>query len=179
MNGRTKRDGVRPAAAWVCCLWFSGGVRVTPSTRVGGGAVPNPVALRYDSLTFSQRFFCRAHLGQLVAQNGGPAVVQRVVDADVLDDFHRLRAARSEGLSCSHTHARDVRGHVYSDAKVANRNLGVGHGGRQRMLLERWTNPKPQRRTRSARTGGYNQCRGSNGPVSHLPNVTIRNSFIV
>jgi hypothetical protein len=56
----------------------------------------------------------------------------------------------------------------YSDGKVANRNFGFGTG-RQRTALERWTNPKTQRHTRSTRHG-VPPCRGEsasrNGPVS-------------
>jgi hypothetical protein len=66
--------------------------------------------------------------------------------------------------------------------KVAKRNAKFGIG-RQKMALERWTNPKPQRRTRSPRYG-VPSCRGQSAgvakrPVSdpppEIPNVTIRN----
>ena len=60
--------------------------------------------------------------------------------------------------------------------------LGFGTG-RQKGVLERWTNPKPRRRTCTSQYGVLS-CRGksagvANGPVSDLPpeslNVTIRN----
>jgi hypothetical protein len=47
------------------------------------------------------------------------------------------------------------------------------------MVLERWTNPKPQRRTRSPRVRGTIVSRGNGGrrvsdPPPEIPNVTIR-----
>jgi hypothetical protein len=77
-------------------------------------------------------------------------------------------------------------GPTYSDAtKLRIVTLGIGTA-RQKMVLERWTNPKPQRRTRSPRYGVHrvegNRWASRNGPVSNLPpeipSVTIRNFFI-
>jgi hypothetical protein len=57
----------------------------------------------------------------------------------------------------------------YSDAKVANRDARVSTA-RQRMALERWTNPKPQRRTRTRSPRyGVSPCRGKSAGVAKRP----------
>jgi hypothetical protein len=53
----------------------------------------------------------------------------------------------------------------YSDAKVANRDSSRFGTARQRMVLERWTNPKRQRRTRSSRYE-VPSCRGKPAGVA-------------
>ena len=68
--------------------------------------------------------------------------------------------------------------------KIAIVTLGLGTG-RQRMVLERWTNPKPQRRTYSSPGTEYHRVEGNrwasrNGPVSDppdIPHVTIFATF--
>jgi hypothetical protein len=50
------------------------------------------------------------------------------------------------------------------DAKVANRHVRVWHGATE-MVLERWTNPKPRRRTCSLRYG-VPSCRGKSAGVA-------------
>jgi hypothetical protein len=57
------------------------------------------------------------------------------------------------------------------DEKLRLVTLAFGTA-RQRMALGRWTNPKPQRRTRSPRYG-LPSCRGKSAPTRN-PNVTIR-----
>ena len=61
---------------------------------------------------------------------------------------------------------------AYSDAEVANRDARFGTG-RQKMALERWTNPKLQRRTRSTRNElqscGAKSAASRNGLVSSSP----------
>jgi hypothetical protein len=52
---------------------------------------------------------------------------------------------------------------------TAMQKLRIRFGtGRQRMVLERWTNPKPQRRTRSPRYG-VPSCRGKPAGVAKRP----------
>jgi hypothetical protein len=53
----------------------------------------------------------------------------------------------------------------HSDENAANRDVGTG---RQIMVLERWTNPKPRRRTCSPRYG-VPPCRGESAGVAKRP----------
>jgi hypothetical protein len=58
-------------------------------------------------------------------------------------------------------------GTAYSDEKVANRNGKFGTG-RQKMALERWTNPKLPRRTCSP-LYGLQPCGGKSAQVPKRP----------
>ena len=58
-------------------------------------------------------------------------------------------------------------GSRYGDAKVANHNSRKGLA-RQKLGLDRWTNPKPQRSTRSPRYG-VPSCRGGSAGVAKRP----------